>query len=117
MDVALPRMVHHGGSLLSCRPVAHAPVVFQCDIRVHRENILEESFRAVRMQSPEKLKARLMIRFEGGSIRAVGGRVASGDEDRTLTWAAPPFCNGPEERGLDYGGPSREWFYLLSHEM
>jgi E3 ubiquitin-protein ligase NEDD4 len=21
------------------------------------------------------------------------------------------------ERGLDYGGPSREWFYLLAHEM
>ncbi|EGD80628.1 ubiquitin-protein ligase [Salpingoeca rosetta] len=22
-----------------------------------------------------------------------------------------------EERGLDFGGPTREWFYLLSHEM
>lgn len=57
----------------SCPDRTH--VVFsrrcQCDIRVSRENILEETFRLIRSQPPEKLRARLMIRFEGGP--ALGG--------------------------------------------
>ncbi|KIY45606.1 HECT-domain-containing protein [Fistulina hepatica ATCC 64428] len=58
----------------------------KCDIKVRRSNVLEDSFAAIMAHTPENLKRRLMISFEG-------------------------------EDGLDYGGVSREWFFLLSHEM
>ncbi len=58
----------------------------QCHIKVNRERIFEDSFREIMRQTPDDLKKRLMIKFEG-------------------------------EEGLDYGGISREFFFLLSHEM
>ncbi|GMK59791.1 hypothetical protein CspeluHIS016_0900080 [Cutaneotrichosporon spelunceum] len=58
----------------------------QCHIKVSRENIFEGSYTEIMRQSPNDLKKRLMIKFEG-------------------------------EDGLDYGGLSREFFFLLSHEM
>ncbi|KAJ8099057.1 hypothetical protein POJ06DRAFT_255842 [Lipomyces tetrasporus] len=58
----------------------------QCHIKVRRNHIFEDSYAEVMRQSPQDLKKRLMIKFEG-------------------------------EEGLDYGGVSREFFFLLSHEM
>ncbi|BAO42260.1 e3 ubiquitin-protein ligase RSP5 [Kluyveromyces marxianus] len=58
----------------------------QCHIRVRRKNIFEDAYQEIMRQTPEDLKKRLMIKFDG-------------------------------EEGLDYGGVSREFFFLLSHEM
>nr|ODN85521.1 E3 ubiquitin-protein ligase NEDD4 [Cryptococcus depauperatus CBS 7841] len=58
----------------------------QCHMKVSRENIFEGSYTEIMRQTPNDLKKRLMIKFEG-------------------------------EDGLDYGGLSREFFFLLSHEM
>ena len=58
----------------------------QCHIKVFRENLFEGSYTEIMRQTPNDLKKRLMIKFEG-------------------------------EDGLDYGGVSREFFFLLSHEM
>ncbi|KAK9459418.1 uncharacterized protein V1516DRAFT_687172 [Lipomyces oligophaga] len=58
----------------------------QCHIKVRRGHIFEDSYGEIMRQSPQDLKKRLMIKFEG-------------------------------EEGLDYGGVSREYFFLLSHEM
>ena len=58
----------------------------QCHIKVRRDHIFEDSYQEIMRQTPEDLKKRLMIKFEG-------------------------------EEGLDYGGVSREFFFLLSHEM
>ncbi|KAJ9109360.1 hypothetical protein QFC21_000690 [Naganishia friedmannii] len=62
------------------------PNTGQCHIKVSRENIFEGSYSEIMRQTPNDLKKRLMIKFEG-------------------------------EDGLDYGGLSREFFFLLSHEM
>lgn len=58
----------------------------QCHIKVRRKNIFEDAYQEIMRQTPEDLKKRLMIKFDG-------------------------------EEGLDYGGVSREFFFLLSHEM
>lgn len=58
----------------------------QCHIKVRRDHIFEDSYQEVMRQTPEDLKKRLMIKFDG-------------------------------EEGLDYGGVSREYFFLLSHDM
>ncbi|ODQ65142.1 HECT-domain-containing protein [Nadsonia fulvescens var. elongata DSM 6958] len=58
----------------------------QCHVKVRRDKIFEDSYQEVMRQTPEDLKKRLMIKFDG-------------------------------EEGLDYGGVSREYFFLLSHEM
>ncbi|PGH19167.1 hypothetical protein AJ80_04247 [Polytolypa hystricis UAMH7299] len=58
----------------------------QCHIKVRRGAIFEDSYSEIMRQSPQELKKRLMIKFDG-------------------------------EDGLDYGGLSREFFFLLSHEM
>ncbi|KAK9480683.1 hypothetical protein V1514DRAFT_151348 [Lipomyces japonicus] len=58
----------------------------QCHLKVRRNHIFEDSYAEIMRQSPQDLKKRLMIKFEG-------------------------------EEGLDYGGVSREFFFLLSHEM
>lgn len=58
----------------------------QCHIKVRRDNIFEDSYQEIMRQTPEDLKKRLMIKFDG-------------------------------EEGLDYGGVSREFFFLLSHDM
>lgn len=58
----------------------------QCHIKVRRDHIFEDSYAEIMRQSPQDLKKRLMIKFDG-------------------------------EEGLDYGGVSREFFFLLSHEM
>ncbi|XBW37541.1 hypothetical protein QEN19_003121 [Hanseniaspora menglaensis] len=58
----------------------------QCLIKVQRSNIFEDAYQEIMRQSPEDLKKRLMIEFDG-------------------------------EEGVDYGGVSREFFFLLSHEM
>lgn len=58
----------------------------QCHIKVRRDHIFEDSYQEIMRQTPQDLKKRLMIKFDG-------------------------------EEGLDYGGVSREYFFLLSHEM
>ncbi|CAH6719582.1 E3 ubiquitin-protein ligase Rsp5p [[Candida] jaroonii] len=58
----------------------------QCHIKVRRDHIFEDSYQEIMRQTPEDLKKRLMIKFDG-------------------------------EEGLDYGGVSREFFFLLSHDM
>lgn len=58
----------------------------QCHIKVRRNHIFEDSYQEIMRQTPQDLKQRLMIKFDG-------------------------------EEGLDYGGVSREYFFLLSHEM
>lgn len=58
----------------------------QCHIKVRRSHIFEDSYQEIMRQTPEDLKKRLMIKFDG-------------------------------EEGLDYGGVSREFFFLLSHDM
>ncbi|OZJ02783.1 putative E3 ubiquitin-protein ligase hulA [Bifiguratus adelaidae] len=62
------------------------PIPGQCQIKVNRNRLFEDSFAEIMRQSPSDLKKRLMIKFDG-------------------------------EDGLDYGGVSREFFFLLSHEM
>ncbi|PVG00224.1 HECT-domain-containing protein [Serendipita vermifera] len=57
-----------------------------CQIKIRRNHIFEDSYAEIMRQSPNDLKKRLMIKFDG-------------------------------EDGLDYGGLSREFFFLLSHEM
>ncbi|KAI5124501.1 hypothetical protein M0805_003026 [Coniferiporia weirii] len=57
-----------------------------CQIKVRRNHLFEDSYAEIMRQSPVDLKKRLMIKFDG-------------------------------EDGLDYGGVSREFFFLLSHEM
>ncbi|KAH8117461.1 HECT-domain-containing protein [Phellopilus nigrolimitatus] len=57
-----------------------------CQIKVRRNHLFEDSYAEIMRQSPTDLKKRLMIKFDG-------------------------------EDGLDYGGVSREFFFLLSHEM
>ncbi|CAE6433347.1 unnamed protein product [Rhizoctonia solani] len=57
-----------------------------CQIKVRRNHIFEDSYAEIMRQTPSDLKKRLMIKFDG-------------------------------EDGLDYGGLSREFFFLLSHEM
>ena len=57
------------------------------EIKVHRNAILEDSFRVISpVTRPELLKTKLWVEFDG-------------------------------EVGLDYGGVAREWFFLLSKEM
>ncbi|KAI5809635.1 hypothetical protein DFH27DRAFT_606062 [Peziza echinospora] len=58
----------------------------QCPVKIRRDHIFEDSYAEVMRQSPQELKKRLMVKFDG-------------------------------EDGLDYGGLSREFFFLLSHEM
>jgi len=58
----------------------------QCHIKVRRNHIFEDSYAEIMRQTPNDLKKRLMVKFDG-------------------------------EDGLDYGGLSREFFFLLSHEM
>ncbi|EKM79495.1 hypothetical protein AGABI1DRAFT_120884 [Agaricus bisporus var. burnettii JB137-S8] len=58
----------------------------KCELKVRRNNILEDSYGAIMSHSGEDLKKRLMVSFDN-------------------------------EDGLDYGGVSREWFFLLSHEI
>ncbi|KAI5857099.1 hypothetical protein BZA05DRAFT_166177 [Tricharina praecox] len=58
----------------------------QCHVKVRRNHIFEDSYAEVMRQTPQELKKRLMVKFDG-------------------------------EDGLDYGGLSREFFFLLSHEM
>ncbi|EJU05358.1 HECT-domain-containing protein [Dacryopinax primogenitus] len=65
---------------------AMRPLPGNCQVRVRRNNLFEDSYSEIMRQTPEDLKRRLMIKFEG-------------------------------EDGLDYGGVSREFFFLLSHEM
>ncbi|CED82804.1 ubiquitin-protein ligase [Phaffia rhodozyma] len=62
------------------------PIPGQCHVKVSRESIFEGSYAEIMRQTPNDLKKRLMIKFDG-------------------------------EDGLDYGGLSREFFFLLSHEM
>ncbi|KAF8136296.1 hypothetical protein EV363DRAFT_1319230 [Boletus edulis] len=57
-----------------------------CQIKVRRNYIFQDSYTEIMRQTPNDLKKRLMIKFDG-------------------------------EDGLDYGGLSREFFFLLSHEM
>ncbi|KAI6111484.1 hypothetical protein EV401DRAFT_1890826 [Pisolithus croceorrhizus] len=57
-----------------------------CQVKVRRNYIFEDSYAEIMRQTPNDLKKRLMIKFDG-------------------------------EDGLDYGGLSREFFFLLSHEM
>ncbi|CCA69820.1 related to RSP5-Hect domain E3 ubiquitin-protein ligase [Serendipita indica DSM 11827] len=57
-----------------------------CQIKIRRNHIFEDSYSEIMRQTPNELKKRLMIKFDG-------------------------------EDGLDYGGLSREFFFLLSHEM
>lgn len=58
----------------------------QCHIKVRRDHIFEDLYQEIMRQTPDDLKKRLMIKFDG-------------------------------EEGLDYGGVSREFFFLLSHDM
>jgi len=57
-----------------------------CQIKIRRNHIFEDSYAEIMRQTASDLKKRLMIKFDG-------------------------------EDGLDYGGVSREFFFLLSHEM
>ncbi|CAG0903242.1 unnamed protein product [Cyprideis torosa] len=59
----------------------------QCDIRVRRDRVFEDSYRIIStVKKADQLKAKLWIEFAG-------------------------------EKVLDYGGASREWFFLLSKSM
>lgn len=65
---------------------AMRPQPGNCQIKIRRNHIFEDSYAEIMRQTPNDLKKRLMIKFDG-------------------------------EDGLDYGGLSREFFFLLSHEM
>lgn len=56
------------------------------DIKVRRSHLFEDAYREIMTKTPEQLKKRLRVQFEG-------------------------------EIGADFGGVSREFFFLLSHEM
>jgi len=65
---------------------AMRPLPGACEIKVRRSRIFEDSYAEIMKHSPDDLKKRLMVKFDG-------------------------------EEGLDYGGLSREFFFLLSHEI
>ncbi|KAL0279413.1 UNVERIFIED_CONTAM: hypothetical protein PYX00_000980 [Menopon gallinae] len=70
---------------LQLRKPSNVPNKFE--IKVRRDNILEDSYRIIsNISRVELLKTKLWVEFEG-------------------------------DVGLDYGGLAREWFFLLSKEM
>ncbi|KAK7685350.1 hypothetical protein QCA50_011714 [Cerrena zonata] len=57
-----------------------------CMLKVRRNRIFEDSYDEIMKHTPDDLRRKLVIHFDG-------------------------------EEGLDYGGVSREFFFLLSHEI
>jgi E3 ubiquitin-protein ligase NEDD4 len=77
-----------------------------CQIKVRRNHIFEDSYAEIMRQTPNDLKKRLMIKFEGEDGLDYGGlaRLVS-----TIK------CFVPHAQRLSHA--CREFFFLLSHEM
>ena len=73
-----------------------------CQIKVRRNHIFEDSYAEIMRQTPNDLKKRLMIKFDGEDGLDYGGLSRYVDE-HTYLIANRPFI--------------REFFFLLSHEM
>jgi hypothetical protein len=89
----------------------------QFDLPVRRAHILEDSFRIISAANPSMLHKRMNVQFEGWP------RYSRGPDDFALHWPLTDHfdrlipaaaANYAGEKGLDYGGPAREWFLLLS---
>lgn len=74
-----------------------------CQIKVRRNHIFEDSYAEIMRQTPNDLKKRLMIKFDGEDGLDYGGL------SRYVTLTLPTgLCANPD---------GREFFFLLSHEM
>lgn len=75
------------------------------ELHVNRKDIMETSFRAVMsVKDPEVLRTRYASPFHHDTIAFL------------LVWIRL-WVIFDGERGLDYGGLSREWFLILSREI
>jgi E3 ubiquitin-protein ligase NEDD4 len=75
-----------------------------CQIKVRRNHIFEDSYAEIMRQTPNDLKKRLIIKFEGEDGLDYGG----------LARFVPEQALVPDGPHTLY---SREFFFLLSHEM
>jgi E3 ubiquitin-protein ligase NEDD4 len=81
-----------------------------CQVKIRRNHIFEDSYAEIMRQTPNDLKKRLMIKFDGedgldygGLSRCVGVCVSIVDRRSQLFFF--------------FFSPCREFFFLLSHEM
>lgn len=80
----------------------------QVELHIQRKDVMESSFRAIMtIKDPEILKARYISRRKVGVCFSM----------KYLTFFSRLWVVFDGERGLDYGGLSREWFLILSREM
>jgi len=73
-----------------------------CQINVRRDHIFEDSYAEIMQQTPNDLKKRLVIKFEGEDGL---------DREHRLARFVP------EKMLVPLSQPYREFFHLLSHEM
>src|SRR5271156_1363867 len=76
----------------------------QCHVKVRRGAIFEDSYAEIMRQTPNDLKKRLMIKFDGEDGLDYGGL------SRCVTVVGVSY-------GTNMGSVLREFFFLLSHEM
>ena len=76
-----------------------------CGIRVRRNHLFEDSYSEIMRQRPEELKKRLMIKFDGEDGLDYGG------VSRLVNYIIKLYLD------IDTNSFSREFFFLLSHEM
>jgi E3 ubiquitin-protein ligase NEDD4 len=75
-----------------------------CQIKIRRNHIFEDSYAEIMRQTPNDLKKRLMIKFDGEDGLDYGGL------SRCVTLVGFSY-------GTNIGSLLREFFFLLSHEM
>ena len=75
-----------------------------CQIKIRRNHIFEDSYAEIMRQTPADLKKRLMIKFDGEDGLDYGG------VSRLVGVAGVEYC-------IYWHIISREFFFLLSHEM
>lgn len=78
-----------------------------CQIKVRRNHIFEDSYAEIMRQTPNDLKKRLMIKFEGEDGLDYGG----------LARLVLKFYSERVAMPSGSHNPFREFFFLLSHEM
>jgi E3 ubiquitin-protein ligase NEDD4 len=78
-----------------------------CQIKVRRNHIFEDSYAEIMRQTPNDLKKRLMIKFEGEDGLDYGG----------LARLVSKFSSEKGGHTQWFSHLCREFFFLLSHEM
>jgi E3 ubiquitin-protein ligase NEDD4 len=80
-----------------------------CQVKVRRNHIFEDSYAEIMRQTPNDLKKRLMIKFEGEDGLDYGGLA------RLVSKVVHQRWQVLSAQRLSH--PYREFFFLLSHEM